>query len=71
MFTVCDMDTEQASSPLLLLTRAEAAKVLKVTVKTLERWERAGKLTPLRNGKTIRYRVEDIEAAFGGVDGAA
>lgn len=58
------METTRAPLPPVLLTRREAAKVLNVTTRTLERWERAGRLSPLRNGRLVRYRVEDVQAFF-------
>jgi len=45
-----------------LLTTAEAAELLRVTVKTLERWEKAGKLIPNRlPGGHKRYRRTDLD----------
>jgi excisionase family DNA binding protein len=45
-----------------LLTSNEAAELLRVTVKTLERWEKAGKLIPNRlPGGHKRYRRSDLD----------
>lgn len=49
-------------TPPPLLTRAEVAERLQVTVRTLERWEDDGVLTPIRLGRNVRYRPEDVEA---------
>lgn len=44
-----------------LLTRAEVAQKLKVSVRTLERWEEGGDLVPIRLGRNVRYRVADVD----------
>jgi excisionase family DNA binding protein len=43
-----------------ILTRQETAVLLRVSVRTLERWEEAGMLVPFRIGKNVRYRGEDV-----------
>lgn len=43
------------------MTLQEVARLFKVSRKTLQRWEKAGLLVPVRIGTTIRYRPEDIE----------
>ena len=45
-----------------LLTKSEAAQVLRVSLKTLDRYRDAGILTPIYLGRTVRYRRDDIEA---------
>lgn len=50
------------SRPLKLVTRSEAAELLRVSQKTIERWERDGRLPALRVGMGVRYRQEDIDA---------
>ncbi len=48
-----------------LLTRAETAAVLKVTVRTVDRMLRTGTLTPVRIGRSVRiYRVEIEELVW-------
>jgi hypothetical protein len=52
----------------VLLTRVEAARYLRVSVPTLERWARLWPATkigpePLRVGHGIRYRLSDVRAA--------
>lgn len=48
------------------LTSAEAQKALGVKRTTLWRWERSGYLTPVRLGRSPRYRREDIERLING-----
>lgn len=48
-----------------LMTRNETADLLKVTTKTLQRWERDGTLEPVRIGGVVRYRRADIEELIG------
>jgi DNA repair protein RadD len=47
-----------------LLNIQEAAEVLNVSVSTLRRWDREGKLPALRPGgaRLIRYRPADLHA---------
>lgn len=45
-----------------LLTKPEAAAILRVVPRTLERWARDGELVPVRIGRTVRYAPEDIRA---------
>jgi putative resolvase len=51
------------------MTIAMAAKVLGVTVKTLQRWDREGKLVPLSRTQTNRrvYSLEQVRK-FQGLD---
>ena len=44
------------------LTASEVMDVLKVSRKTLERWEKDQLLIPVRIGGTIRYREADVAA---------
>jgi len=55
-------------NPPALLTKAETADLLRVSVKTLDRWRAAGLLVPIELGegvRSIRYRREDVEALIG------
>lgn len=46
-----------------VLTAKEAAQLLRVNIKTLERWEKAGKLIPTRlPGGRKRFHRDTIEA---------
>ena len=38
----------------------DAARILGVSVQTLRRWDKEGKLKPIRAGKERRYREEDL-----------
>lgn len=49
-----------------LLTRQETADWLKVSTKTLHRWEQDGTLTPIRLGGVVRYREADVRALIDG-----
>jgi len=44
------------------LTASDVMDVLKISRKTLERWEKHQLLIPVRIGGTIRYREADVEA---------
>ena len=45
-----------------LLTRDATAKRLGVDVSTLWRWDKSGYLKPVRIGRSVHYRLSDIEA---------
>jgi excisionase family DNA binding protein len=45
-----------------LLTSAEAAKILRVNPKVLERWAKAGDVPALKVGKFWRYRASALES---------
>ena len=51
-----------------LMTREEAARFCRVTVETLDNWDRSGKLKKYYPGgdssKTPRYRREEVEAFY-------
>lgn len=49
-----------------ILTKQETADLLKVSRKTLDRWEKDGLLVPFRIGVNVRYRREDVEALIAG-----
>jgi excisionase family DNA binding protein len=44
-----------------LMTSAEAANILRVNPKVLERWAKAGKVPALKVGKFWRYRASALE----------
>jgi len=46
----------------VLLTREQAADYFQVSEDTLDRWAKAGKLRPFKEGATVRYVFADIEA---------
>ena len=43
-------------------TRKEVRKILGVTYPTLHRWDKIGLLVPVKCGRNVRYRDEDIKA---------
>jgi excisionase family DNA binding protein len=45
-----------------LLTSAEAASILRVNPKVLERWAKAGDVPALKVGKFWRYRASALES---------
>ena len=48
-----------------LLTRRELSRRWNLSVETLKRWERAGKLPFFKLGKEIRYRLKAVEQIEG------
>lgn len=47
----------------VLLTKAEAAALLRVSLKTIDRWREAGVLRSVDLGvRSVRFRRDDIEA---------
>lgn len=55
------MSRKPEPEPPLLVTRREAARLLCVTERTLQRREADGVLKPIRLGGCVRYRRRDIE----------
>lgn len=54
----------------ILLTPAEVASLFRVDPKTVTRWARAGKLTPIRTlGGHRRYRKSEVESLLMNSDG--
>lgn len=57
-----------------VLTKQETADLLRVSLRTLERWREAGVLVPIPLGhgvRSVRYRREDVERFIGRSDEAA
>ena len=50
-----------------LLTKADTAQVLGVSVRTLERLAATGALVPVRVEGSVRYRVTDVDAYVSGL----
>lgn len=48
-----------------LLRTKEAQELLSISRSTIERWEREGKLKPIRNGRTKYFNIEDLENLVG------
>lgn len=55
------MDTDEP-----LLTVNEVASLLKVSRRTLERWDEQNKLTAVRVGGVVRYKRADVKALIEG-----
>lgn len=55
-------DTDTGMRP--LMTAAEVAAYHRVTVRTVRNWVTRGLLTPVRRGRTVRFRAEDVIAAI-------
>ncbi len=54
----------------VLLTPAEVAKLFRVDPKTVTRWAKAGKLTPIRTlGGHRRYRASEVNALLNSATG--
>ena len=54
---LCDMSQDAT-----LLTRREACDLLRISLSTLERWERNGRLIPVRlSPGVVRYKRTDIQ----------
>ena len=48
-----------------LLRTKEVQEFLSISRSTVERWEREGKLIPVRKGRTKYFRIEDLEKLVG------
>lgn len=46
------------------LTKDEAAKILKVSIRSLDNWTKGGILKATRIGSMVRYKREDINEAL-------
>ena len=44
-----------------LITEREAARLLNISVSTLRRLRKAGKIKAQKVGSQVRYRIEDLE----------
>ena len=47
-----------------LLTRRQVAELLGVAIQTVDNWTRDGRLTKHRNSRTVRYKKDEVLAAF-------
>ena len=60
------MSMQRHAEQEVLLTTAEVAKMFRVDPKTVTRWAKAGKLTPIRTiGGHRRYRRSEVQALLG------
>ena len=55
---------QQEKEPVKILTRQETAKILGVSLPTLNEWTKNGTLQGTRIGSRVRYRMSDVEAAL-------
>ena len=56
--------TTQPEQPTFYITRAEAAKKLRITLSTLDKYAKAGIIQSYRIGGRIRFKSSEIEKAF-------
>ena len=55
-------DQQTTENPTVqLLTRGELSRRWNLSVETLKRWEKSGKLPFIKLGKEIRYRINVVE----------
>ena len=57
------MDREFKDLP-ELLTRKQAAKLLSISLGTLDTWSKEGRIEKVRNGGIVRYRKSELLANF-------
>jgi hypothetical protein len=55
------MNTSNTTNPTVLLTRRQLANRWQVSEMTLFRRERNGIIRPIRHGRIVRFRLDDIE----------
>lgn len=60
------LNASSTLDPEELLTREEAAKEFKVSVATIDNYKRGGYIIPCRLRGAVRYKREDLQAAFSG-----
>lgn len=61
--------SKPAPAPVETLTRSQAAKIFGVHPGSLKRWEKSGKLRPIRiTARTLRYSKAEILSMLGGVE---
>ena len=60
----CFFNVYESQNKKEILTRKETAEFLGVTLATLNAWEKANILTPVRIGSRVRYRIEDVKNSF-------
>lgn len=60
--------SKPAPAPVETLTRKQAAKIFGVHPGSLKRWEKSGKLRPIKiTARTLRYDKREVLAMLGGV----
>ena len=56
------MKIENETKEMKLLTKREAAAILRVSVRTLENYIKAGVIKPIRIGSTVRFPADILTA---------
>jgi len=56
------MNKQKENTSNVLLKRESTAERLGVNLSTLWRWDQSGYLRPIRIGRSVYYRLSDIEA---------
>jgi len=62
---VCETNSKtmtNESKEMKLLTKREAAAILRVSVRTLEKYIKAGDIKPIRIGSTVRFPADILTA---------
>ena len=54
----------QPKPEVTFLTRKEVAKILKISLPTLNEWNKLGILKPYRIGRLVRYKSAELEEAL-------
>lgn len=58
-----ELDEARSRTP-GLLTKEEAAPLMKVQPETVERWAREGRISCVRIGRLLRFRPSDLQMDF-------
>ncbi|WP_455626328.1 helix-turn-helix domain-containing protein [Parabacteroides sp.] len=64
-----DLKPQKSEDSIRLLTRAEAAKMLRISLPTLADWTRQGMIPAQRIGRRVLYAISDIENTLEGKKG--
>ncbi len=64
-----DLKPQKREDSIRLLTRAEAAKMLRISLPTLADWTRQGMIPAQRIGRRVLYAISDIENTLEGKKG--
>lgn len=55
---------ENNTPDVVLLSRKETAKLLGISLPTLNEWSKTGQVTPYRIGASIRYKKAEVEQSL-------
>lgn len=64
-----DLKLQKSEDSIRLLTRTEAAKMLRISLPTLADWTRQGMIPAQRIGRRVLYAISDIENTLEGKKG--